>query len=249
MDPAVRKARGMPDLCDESAVLLHVAVDTAFVDSTYEAAHYYYAHNESNKWIQGKTKSPHLSILTGIDTRSYKAKYTNYEQVFSHDVIDILHSVDPEDTLYTATYCIKEIRVFQNETPGEDPYDCVVGIVDIKDNDVIHKLRKALSATFTYSTPFPDFTPHVTLAYVKEGLGAMLQEKFENEPYMEVTVTACHASFEFSPYPLAPITPGTRIRRYIGRCFFLFCILLLFLITCLSFILGFISMESYEQDF
>lgn len=204
---------GLVPSSEQSAVLLNANIDMSIIDQVYDETDFYHAKNPQHSWIEGKTKNPHLSILTGIDTRAYKNTYIDHPAQFERDVLSILNSVDPELTLFNTTYYIKNIRVFQNETPGEDPHDCVVGILDIPQNSSIQKLRYAPSANFTYTTHYPDYTPHITLAYVRHNKGAKLQRALSNTKPIQVTLTACHASFELGSYPLAPMQLSTTIHR------------------------------------
>ena len=104
----------------------------------------------------GKETEPHITIKYGLHTGNFK------------EVHDLLKDVKP----IVAT--LGKISLFEND---ED-----VIKVDIKGKD-LHDLNKYISDNLKCTDTYPDYNPHMTIAYVKKGAGKkyIKNSDFENK--------------------------------------------------------------------
>lgn len=118
---------------------------------------------------EGFEDCPHVTVLFGI-----------HEDNANPDaVIRILQSVDP------LRLTISHISIFENEE-----YDVVKFTVP-KDKSLV-KLRKALMDKFDHTVTYPDYIPHMTIAYVKKGCGKKYVGKLD-EPFEVCFDTALYS--------------------------------------------------------
>ncbi len=106
---------------------------------------------------------PHVTILYGI-----------HEDEIAPEVIMDVVKKDME----AVTVTIKEISIFSN-----DEYDVVK--YDVPVTNQLKKYRSLFEDNFPNTQTFPEFHPHITLAYVKPGEGKKYTKKLE-EPF-EIT--------------------------------------------------------------
>ncbi len=102
----------------------------------------------------GLEKSPHVTVLFGFNNDSdfpeiKKMVLDNHKDEIKIKVHDITHF----------------------ETPD---YDVVK--FDVKSEDMV-KLNKLMTDNFEYTTDFPNYHPHMTIAYVKKGMGKKYDSK------------------------------------------------------------------------
>ena len=104
----------------------------------------------------GKETEPHITIKYGLHTADFK------------DVYDLLKDVKP----ILAT--LGKVSLFEND---ED-----VVKVDVKGKD-LHDLNKYISDNLKCTDTYPDYHPHMTIAYVKKGTGKKYinGSEFENK--------------------------------------------------------------------
>lgn len=106
----------------------------------------------------GKEKDPHVTILYGI-----------HDDETSLDEIKALFSKLGKQEIEIS---LTEINLFENEE-----YDVVK--INIESVD-LHFLNKELRK-LPHTSSFPDYKPHMTIAYVKPGTGKKYVEKFEKQ--------------------------------------------------------------------
>jgi len=108
----------------------------------------------------GLEDNPHITILYGI-----------HEDEIDPEVINSVI----ENNLYPIEVQIDEIDIFKN-----DDYDVVkYNVPVIKD---LKKFRKIFKK-FPNTQKFPDYNPHITIAYVKSGKGEKYKRKL-TEPFI-----------------------------------------------------------------
>jgi len=101
----------------------------------------------------GKQKDPHITILYGIDT-----------SVSDDDVKNIFQNVRKEDFKIQ----VLDINLFENED-----YDVLK--IEVEDK-LLNKYYDELKKLPNHSD-YPDYNPHVTIAYLNSGLGKKYVEK------------------------------------------------------------------------
>jgi len=131
----------------------------------------------------GYNKNPHITILYGIHEDE-----TDKDKIIE----DIKTTLEPIETK------IKEISIFEN-----DEYDVVK--FDIPVTKQLKKYRKHF-LKYPNTQTFPDFHPHMTIAYVKKGLGKQYIDKLEI-PF-EIT-------FDKGVYSYHPYSDKTKYKRKI----------------------------------
>lgn len=105
----------------------------------------------------GLETDPHVTILYGILPREHDAKEVK-EKLLDTDID--LHRY----------YELKHISIFESKE-----YDVVK--FDLKDCDEVFGLNKYCTEVFDFENDFPDYHPHVTIAYVKKGEGKKYIQK------------------------------------------------------------------------
>lgn len=111
----------------------------------------------------GIEDKPHVTIVYGI----------HEDEIDPEVIMDII-----ENDMKPVTVMIKEISIFEN-----DEYDVVK--YDVPVTKQILKYRNMFLDNFENTQSFPDFHPHMTLAYVKTGKGKKYVSKLD-EPF-EIT--------------------------------------------------------------
>jgi ribosomal protein S18 acetylase RimI-like enzyme len=120
----------------------------------------------------GFEENPHITVKYGLHTND------------ANDVKGIFADQGP----ITAT--LGTTKVFYGKE-NDKPYDVV--IVEVTSPD-LHKLNKHIAKNTDVTDTFPDYKPHLTLAYVKAGLG----DKYANNTEFEGR-SITFDSVEFSP--------------------------------------------------
>jgi len=110
---------------------------------------------KSNEDSYGKEYQPHITILYGI----------HEDEIDPSVVIDMI-----EQKMKPITAEISEIDVFEN-----DEYDVVKYNVTVT-NELL-KYREMFMNSFENTQTFSGYKPHITIAYVKPGLGKKYKRK------------------------------------------------------------------------
>jgi len=108
----------------------------------------------------GVEDNPHMTLLYGI----------HEDEIAPEIIMSII-----EKDLEPVTVEITKISIFENEE-----YDVVK--YDIPVTDQIQKYRDMLEKTLPNTQTYPDFHPHMTLAYVKPGEGSKYVKELD-EPF------------------------------------------------------------------
>ena len=104
----------------------------------------------------GIETKPHLTLLYGL-----------HEEVTREDVKSVVDKFKDEEIIIE----IKGISIFENK-------DFDVVKFDVKKTPVLDKMNKELKK-FPFTSDFPDYHPHITVCYIKKGLGS----KYINPDY------------------------------------------------------------------
>ena len=117
------------------------------------------SHLYTDEENHGREDTPHITILYGILTQD------------PEKVKDVL---EPEKGPIEVT--LGKTSIFENS----DDYDVVK--IGVKSPD-LHKLNKLLSDSLDNENSYPEYKPHVTIAYVKRGKGKLYSglDVFEGE--------------------------------------------------------------------
>lgn len=137
---------------------------TSFIENLINPEDIY---NDETKSF-GLEKEPHVTVLFGLHD------YVKPED-FKNILVPIRHIKCKTN----------KISSFQN-----NEYDVVK--FDIEGN-YLHQLNKDLRDTVDYTTSFPDYTPHMTISYVKPGLGKKYSKTLKNS--LIITPTSYKYSF------------------------------------------------------
>jgi len=111
----------------------------------------------------GLEDNPHVTVLYGI----------HEDEIDPEVVLGVI-----QDDMAPVTVIIKEIGMFENEE-----YDVVK--YDVPVTEELQRYRDLLMSKFENTQTFPDYHPHITLAYLNKGEGKKYVKKLE-EPF-EVT--------------------------------------------------------------
>ena len=104
----------------------------------------------------GREDTPHITVLYGIVTQN------------ADEVIELLSGEGP----VKAT--LGKVSLFENS----DDYDVVKIDIDSKD---LSRVNKLLSDNLENENDFPEYKPHITIAYVKQGSGKLYSGSSEFE--------------------------------------------------------------------
>ena len=108
----------------------------------------------------GLEDNPHVTVLYGI----------HEDEIDPEPIHDVIR-----DKMGQITVTIDEIGTFEN-----DEYDVVKYNVPVTPE--LKEYRRIIEDTFPNTQTFPEYNPHVTLAYVKPGCGKKYAKKLE-EPF------------------------------------------------------------------
>lgn len=115
-----------------------------------------YEEEDNNQF--GLEHEPHVTILYGLHS----------DKIEDDELFDVLSGFNPKISL-------KNISLFNNPN-----YDVVKFDVE---GDELFDMNKTLTDRFPYSTDYPDYHPHSTIAYVKPGLGQKYVREL-SEPFV-----------------------------------------------------------------
>lgn len=106
---------------------------------------------------KGLEDYPHITLLYGLHSN----------EINDEDVIEFFNNIDPIDIE------VSSISVFEN-----DDFD-VVKYEVIPTQELVH-INNRIKEEFPYTSDFPDYKPHITIAYLKPGMGKKYKKDFES---------------------------------------------------------------------
>lgn len=109
----------------------------------------------------------HITIFYEEGDKIYGDFTEDCKQFLGKSEFDTFQEFLNGDDLFFPTMEEFDLSCFENSE-----YDVV--ILELKDNEikrVLNKLNKGFSEKYNIQSDYPIYTPHVTLAYVKKGLG------------------------------------------------------------------------------
>lgn len=117
-----------------------------------------YTEDEDNSY--GLEDEPHTTILFGF-----------HNDVDADDVLHVCNKFD-----------YSELKLHNPSCFNNPKYDVLKFDVD---SDVLHKVNNKVTSHFAnrYTTNFPDYHPHCTIAYIKKGKGQHYADLFKNESF------------------------------------------------------------------
>ncbi|MEM9354576.1 MAG: LPD38 domain-containing protein [Pseudomonadota bacterium] len=141
---------------------------------------------------QGRETEPHVTVKYGLDTNDVQ------------QVRDALSGEQPVEVTLGKT------SVFEADASNQDRGDVVK--VEVQ-GEGLHRLNKKLADAIPNQDQFPEYKPHVTLAYVKPGLG----KKYEGDGSVEgQSFTINSISFRDREGNSIEVPLGERARRRLG---------------------------------
>lgn len=108
----------------------------------------------------GLEDNPHVTVLYGI----------HEDEIDPEVIMSVI-----ENNMEPVTVTISNISIFENEI-----FDVVK--YDVPDTEQLLKYREMFMKSFTNTQTFPDYHPHITLAYVKPGEGSKYVKELD-EPF------------------------------------------------------------------
>lgn len=160
--PDIYKKLGI-SLNDLGCIMLDT--DAPFTSQNYNFGDdLYYANNPEYKWINGAVglNSAHVTLLYGLLEKG---------PVWKEHVDKVLEGWNP------APVYIKDVDIFPSPFDTE-PYACIVAKLEVSGN--LLEAHRSLSLLPHINT-YPEYVPHVTLAYVKEDKGDEYQDIFSTD--------------------------------------------------------------------
>lgn len=129
---------------------LMLRVDTQKVPQTYSILDedLYVPSETGGKY--GRETEPHVTVLYGLDVNS----------VSHQDIRDFIK----ENVKSPVKFKLKNISLFENEL-----FDVVKWDVE---SEKLVELNKKLKERFNYTNAYDEYKPHMTVAYVKKGMGS-----------------------------------------------------------------------------
>ena len=118
-------------------------------------------YTEEGDRTYGFENEPHTTLLYGLHSNEIPS---------DQDVIDVCTNVN------IGPIKLHNISFFRNEKYDVLKFDA--------ENENLEKINRKLSEKFPFTTDFPDYHPHATIAYLKPGAGDKYVEKFQE---MELT--------------------------------------------------------------
>ena len=118
---------------------------------------------EENGDRYGKETEPHVTLLYGIHSKEANAQ----------EILDYLRNLKP------VTVRITGISIFEN-----NEYDVVKYTIE---SDELHALNAEIKERFPYTSTYPTYKPHMTIAYVKKGQGKKYVKDLDSEHFYSDT--------------------------------------------------------------
>jgi 2'-5' RNA ligase len=124
--------------------------DPLKVSDVIEKEHLYFARDKSHFWINGVVSEvvPHVTLLYGL-LRTGEEMKKHVDAVLADWTLDAIK--------------IEEVSYFESQLPDE-PYYCLIAKCDPEGLKEGNDLLRMLPHINTY----PDYEPHITLAYIKK---------------------------------------------------------------------------------
>lgn len=117
-------------------------------------------YTEEKDRTYGLEDEPHVTLLYGLHS----------DEINDQDVIDVCKEKKVGDIkLYNAS-------LFENKDYDVLKFDA--------DNEVLFEINKNLEDNFPYSTDYPDYHPHSTIAYIKSGKGAKYVDMLKGKEFI-----------------------------------------------------------------
>jgi len=107
----------------------------------------------------GFEKNPHITLLYGIHDEEIIDKSIIYSKI---------------ENISQLKFTVKEVSIFSND---DSPYDVIK--FDITATKALTDLRKEFEEDLPNTQTFPEFHPHMTIAYVKKGESAKYRRIFK----------------------------------------------------------------------
>jgi 2'-5' RNA ligase len=114
-------------------------------------------YEEEGDRTYGFEDEPHTTLLYGLHTDEIEN---------DQDVMNVCVSIE------VGPIKLHNISLFKNEKYEVLKFDA--------ENENLHKINKALTDKFPFSTDFPDYHPHATVAYLKPGTGDEYVKSFKD---------------------------------------------------------------------
>ncbi len=102
----------------------------------------------------GYEEKPHITLLWGI----------HHDEILDESII-----YRKIQEIHDLTVSVSEIEIFKGDETNDNPYDVVK--FDIKPSKKLLDLREEFETELPNTQTFPDFHPHMTIAYVRRGEG------------------------------------------------------------------------------
>jgi 2'-5' RNA ligase len=112
-------------------------------------------YEEDEDKTYGLEDKPHVTLLYGLHSNDIE----------DSDVMNLVKSTKMENIT------LENISLFKNDKYEVLKFDA--------DASYLHKINKELCDNFPYSSDYPDYHPHSTIAYLKKGTGDKYVKKFE----------------------------------------------------------------------
>ena len=121
-----------------------------------------HVYKDENDPSFGLETEPHCTLLYGF-----------HQEIQSYDIKKVLKN-------HTFSTCkLHNVSLFENEKYDVLKYD--VGY-PTRSGEFLHKCNKELSK-YPHTTNFPDYHPHLTIAYLKPGMGSKYVEVLKNQEF------------------------------------------------------------------
>lgn len=123
------------------------------------------------EWAEGGLETePHITLLGGVDPN-----------VSTEDVKGIL------DDFTFSKILIEEVSIFENEDYDVLKFKATSSLLE----EVNENLKK-----LNHKSPYPEFNPHVTIAYLQKGKGEMYSKIFQK---LKFEIKPVEVNFSFNP--------------------------------------------------
>jgi 2'-5' RNA ligase len=109
----------------------------------------------------GREDDPHITILYGL-----------HKSVSDDEIEEVISDFEPFEVE------LKKVDIFEN-----DDFDVIKFSINNKDLTQYNKILKELPHTNSY----PDYKAHVTIAYVKQGMGKEIMDRYKDIEGLSLT--------------------------------------------------------------
>lgn len=139
---------------DFSCAMANIDFDISISEEIIDKKDLYFGEENEDKRTYGLEDNPHVTILYGLHNDIKESDVTDILKLFKDIKIKLINA-----------------SLFENEKFDVLKFDV--------ESEELFTMNKIFTEMFEYTTDYPDYHPHVTIAYLKKGTAKKYVDKFD----------------------------------------------------------------------